>query len=62
MLKDMASVNLEEALTKSALLVETEAKRKCPVDTGYLRRSITYEIDGNTATIGTNVSYAPFVH
>ena len=58
-LQNMAKVNLTEALTKSALLVEATAKKNCPVDTGYLRNSITHEIDGDTATIGTNVEYAP---
>ena len=41
------------------------AKRNCPVDTGRLRASITYEIvryEGKwILRVGTNVNYAPFV-
>lgn len=51
------------ALRQCALLVEAEAKRICPVDTGRLRASITYEIDENglIARVGTNVEYAIYV-
>lgn len=45
--------------------IERDAKLVCPVDTGNLRSSITtsVESDGSnvTATVGTNVEYAPFV-
>jgi len=37
------------------------AQELCPVDTGNLRGSITYGIDGDSCYIGTNVSYAPYV-
>lgn len=32
-----------------------------PVDTGHLRGSITYAVDGDDCYIGTNVEYAPYV-
>ena len=56
--------NVEKALTKSALLVERDAKIKAPVDTGRLRESITHEeVDYGTenphVNVGTNVEYAP---
>lgn len=42
------------------------AKRLCPVDTGRLRNSITAELvrtdAGPACRVGTNVSYARFVH
>ena len=39
---------------------ETYAKKRCPVDTGNLRNSITHaRYDENTEVIGTNVEYAP---
>lgn len=37
------------------------AQDKCPVDTGRLRGSITYEVDGDDCYIGTNVEYAQYV-
>lgn len=41
---------------------ETYAKDECPVDTGNLRNSITYQLDGDNAVqIGTDVDYAMFV-
>lgn len=51
------------ALEEIGLLAENYAARKCPVDTGNLRGSITHEVDaaGNAVYIGTNVEYAPYV-
>lgn len=41
---------------------ESYAKKRCPVDTGNLRNSITHQrYDENTEIIGTTVEYAPFV-
>ena len=37
------------------------AQRLCPVDTGRLRGSITYAVDGEDCYIGTNVKYVPYV-
>lgn len=58
---NLENIDLEAPLTKACLLVENDAKRKCPVDTGQLRQSITHEIEGNTGVVGTNVEYAPYV-
>lgn len=51
------------ALEEIGLLAENYAAKKCPVDTGNLRASITHEVDagGNAVYIGTNVEYAPYV-
>lgn len=60
------------ALETIGLLAEGYAKRACPVGTpestgipgyqgGTLRESITYEVSGDSAYIGTNVEYAPYV-
>ena len=51
------------ALEEIGLLAENYAAKKCPVDTGNLRGSITHEVDtaGNAVYIGTNVEYAPYV-
>lgn len=40
---------------------ETYAKKDCPVDTGRLRNSITHEVRGDAAYIGSRVEYAPYV-
>lgn len=37
------------------------AQDLCPVDTGNLRGSITYAVDGQEVYIGTNVDYAPYI-
>lgn len=37
------------------------AQDRCPVQTGNLKGSITYEVDGDDVYIGSNVSYAPYV-
>lgn len=51
------------ALEEIGLLAENYAARKCPVDTGNLRGSITHAVDagGDAVYIGTNVGYAPYV-
>ena len=51
------------ALEEIGLLAESYAAKRCPVDTGNLRGSITHEVDaaGNAVYIGTNVEYAPYV-
>lgn len=53
---------INRALTKSCLMVESQAKINCPVDDGQLRQSITSEVKGFVGAIGTNVEYAPYVH
>jgi HK97 gp10 family phage protein len=47
-------------LTRVALIVERNAKRRAPVRTGHLRRSITHRVERDRAIVGTNVKYAPF--
>lgn len=53
---------LEKSLEESGLLVETAAKRLCPVVTGRLKNSITHQKSGKfSEEIGTNVDYARIV-
>ena len=42
---------LRKALTKVGMQAESYAKMKCPVDTGLLRNSITYAMDGDLTHI-----------
>ena len=51
----------EAALEAIGLQAEGYAKAKCPVDTGNLRNSISHAASGDSAYIGTNVEYAPYV-
>lgn len=48
-------------LEEVGLLAEGYAKKKCPVDTGRLRNSITHQLKGDSVYIGTNVEYGPHV-
>lgn len=52
-------------LLRRTVRVEGGAKRRCPVDTGRLRASITHALErdagGLVGTVGTDVEYAPFV-
>jgi len=57
-----------KAVQAGALKIQGDAQRNLPnsdgrgVDTGTLRRSITYEMDGeDAAEVGTNVEYASYV-
>lgn len=61
-----AETAIEEALVKSALFVERDAKINAVVDTGRLRASISNTNDGfgtdnPSVMIGTNVEYAATV-
>lgn len=50
----------------ACLVVEAEAKKKCPVDQGVLRASITRETEADAheivGRIGSILEYAPYVH
>ena len=53
------------ALTAIGATAETHAKDNITadglVDTGRLRNSISYAVDGESVCIGTNVEYAPYL-
>lgn len=63
--KAVVQAAAERGVYRAGLLVEGDAKRLCPVDTGRLRSSITTEIkygrNNPIASVGTNVEYAPYV-
>lgn len=46
---------------KLAIVVQNEARRLAPVDTGRLRSSITVKRTPDGAVVGSNVEYAPYV-
>lgn len=52
---------IDIALRQCGEFLVNEAKKRCPVDTGILRNSISYEVDGDTLIVGTNLYYAPYV-
>lgn len=60
-LEKLDNIDLDEVLNKACILVENDAKKKCPVDKGQLRNSITHEVEGTKAVVGTNTEYAPYV-
>ena len=60
-LEKLDNIDLDEVLNKACILVENDAKKKCPVDKGQLRNSITHEVEGIEAVVGTNTEYAPYV-
>lgn len=59
-----AKIERKQLLTNIGFVVEREAKKRAPVRTGTLRRSITSRVNesGNVARVGSNLRYAPFVH
>ena len=60
MVEEAAFSQIETALEKVGLTSERYAKLACPVDTGRLS-SISHTHDKNTAYVGTNVEYGPYV-
>lgn len=56
---------IQKAVGKAASLVEKEAKKKAPKDTGALRRSIASKVETNGTEINADIysplEYAPYV-
>lgn len=56
---------IAKMLERAAVKVEADAIRRCPVDTGRLRASITHNLGKDStsvfADVGTDVEYAPYV-
>ena len=52
---------IERSLGECCALVEAEAKKKAPKDTGELRRSITSKVEDMKGIIFTPLEYAPYV-
>jgi HK97 gp10 family phage protein len=51
------------ALTRIGVIVKGDAVKNAPVDTGNLRNSSYFDVDGSEKVfIGFTASYAPFVH
>lgn len=50
-----------QALEAIGMTAEAHAKAITPVDTGRLRNSISHAVSGDSAYIGTNVEYAPYI-
>ena len=48
-------------LSAIGMAAQGHARDLCPVDTGRLRESIGWTVDGSTVYIGTNTEYAPYV-
>lgn len=48
-------------IAKSAADIESDAKQLAPVDTGYLKNSISRDVDGLRAEIGPTASYGVFL-
>lgn len=52
------AVIADKWLAKAAIQVQAEAKRLCPVDTGYLRASIQMQHRSDGWYVGSDVVYA----
>lgn len=59
-LKKLQHWEPKKALGRCGGVIEREAKERCPVKTGDLRRSITFEVDKNECEVYTNKEYAPW--
>lgn len=55
-----AEARAERAVMKAGAQVQASAMRHAPVDTGHLKRSITLDAGGLTATVTSGADYAGF--
>lgn len=49
------------ALLKAGMLAKRDAKELAPVDTGFLRNSIDYDMGDREVAVGASAEYAPYV-
>lgn len=54
-------VKLNWAMNKACAVVANDAKKRCPKDTGNLRRSIDFQAEPTEGVIYANTEYAPYV-
>lgn len=63
--KTSVQIATVKGVKKAGMLIQSDAKRLAPVDTGRLRNSIAVEAEetaaGAVAEVGSNVIYAPYV-
>lgn len=52
----------QKALKQACAYVEMKAKEKAPSQTGELKNSIMFNVNGLTGEVGTNLEYAVYVH
>lgn len=50
----------QRAFTRSAMVVQRNAKDRAPVRTGHLRRNIDYEATAKEAVIGVSLDIVPY--
>lgn len=64
--KHIGAVNtgkiVNQALKQAAYIIEGESKKVTPVDTGFLRSSITTAFGSKEAILAPRASYGVFVH
>lgn len=62
-IKAAAKEQILKALNHIGLKMVEYAQKLCPVDTGRLRQSITYQVDDDetSVTVGSNSEYATYV-
>lgn len=58
LVKDAVERGMEAGLTEIALRVHATSTQIVPVDTGRLKNSLTWRVEGPEAEVGTNVEYA----
>ena len=56
-----SETNISAAIGKACALVEGEAKKKAPKDTGALRRSISSTVKGLEGIVFTPLEYGPYI-
>lgn len=61
-LPDSITEGMRKATKEAAVVTKDVAKRKCPVRTGKLRKSIFYEVKGTFKfVVGAKTNYATYV-
>lgn len=56
-----AEKGVRKAVLRSTMSIETNAKKRAPVDTGNLRSSIKGDVNGFEGEVTAGAEYAPFV-
>lgn len=60
--EDLIVRHFRASITKAAILLQAAARENAPVDRGFLRNSIVYQMSPLGAVIGSKAPYAEWAH
>lgn len=60
--KKSEALEVEKIVARHTIALAAKMKRECPVDTGFLRNSIVFEVSALRGEVGPTADYAVYVN